>query len=415
VRYALVLLAACHASFPPAERGALTEVTLYRDAAVVRERVEADLPAGPTSIAIAIPGDASKLGVVDRSGLAVTGVHVPLVAVGSAGSGDDDDDAGSAAPLPPSWARIDVVVPHAGHYAIGVAYVTRQVSWRAAYTLTTTTARDRATLHGALAVTSSTGLALPRVALRLVDAPLDSWRAHARETLAASLVGELASTTPVARPRTLGDVALEPGETIIDMPGISKPRAMRSVLVYDPIGTSHDNPGAVPVRDASLGVSPPPSTRVTESFEIMRDAEATDGMPAGPVKLYEAAPSGALALLGEARLFDDATRVAKVDTIPIGTAAGVTARRERRELTVEDDAQRHRVTEEFVITVDNARDRPVDVLVREHLYRGQTWLIAYESTNHPAKEGAQQIALRTDVPARAEAEVTYVVVYSWKP
>lgn len=401
-----VALAGCHAATPTASRGELTEVTLYRDAALVRERVEAELPAGATAISIAVPDDALELGVVDRGGLAIAGVHVPLAKIGS--------DAGSATYEPPTKASIDVIAPQAGHYSIAVVYITRGLTWTAAYTMTTTRARDLASLHGSLAVTNTTGLALPRVALHLVDAPVAGWRAHERETLAASLVGDVASTTPIASPRSLGEAALEPGQTIVELEGISRPRTMRSVLVYDPIGATHDNLGAVPVRDPNLGVVPVASTRVSESFEIVRDAGATGGLPAGVVKLYEAQASGALTLLGETRLFDDATRVAPVDTIPVGTAVGVTAHRERRELTIEDD-QRHRITEEFVITVDNERDRAVDVLVREHLYRGQTWLVAYESTNHPAKEGAQQIALRTDVPAKAKTEVTYVVVYSWKP
>ena len=406
-RAVFLALAACHvrAPIPPATAG--TEVTLFRDAALVREQLELDLASAATRVSLDVPAGVTELTVVDRGGLAIASVHVPVPPT--------EDGAVELAPRTPSHAAIDVTAPHAGHYSLAVAYVTNRLTWTAAYTMTTTPARDRATLHGALAVTNATGLALPRVALRLVDAPVAGWRAHVRELLAAQLVGDAASTTPIARPRELGEVALGEGETRVDLPGISAPHAMRSVLVYDPIGTGHDNPGATPVRDAELGVLPPASTKVSESFEITRDAATTDGLPAGPVKLYEDAPSGSLALLGESRLFDDATRVAPVDTIAIGTAAGVTAHRERRDLTIEDDAQRHRLTEEFVITVDNARDRPVDVLVREHLYRGQTWLIAYESTNHPEKEGAQQIALRTDVPARAKAEVTYVVVYSWKP
>jgi hypothetical protein len=407
-RVAVLAVAACHVRAPIPPTSAGTEVTLYRDAAVVREHLELDLAAAATRVSLDVPAGVAELTVVDRGGLAVASIHVPVPAI-------EGPDAPELATRPPSHAMIDVIAPHAGHYSLAIAYVTDRLTWTAAYSMMTTPARDRATLHGALAVTNATGLALPRVALRLVDAPVAGWRAHARELLAAQLVGDPASTTPIAPPRELGEVALDQGETRVDLPGISAPHAMRSVLVYDPIGTSHDNPGATPVRDVELGVSPPASTQVSESFEIARDAATTAGLPAGPVKLYEDAPSGALALLGQSRLFDDATRVAPVDTIPIGTAAGVTAHRERRDLTIEDDARRHRVTEEFVITVDNARDRPVDVLVREHLYRGQTWLIAYESTNHPEKEGAQQIALRTDVPAKAKAEVTYVVVYSWKP
>jgi hypothetical protein len=188
---------------------------------------------------------------------------------------------------------------------------------------------------------------------------------------------------------------------------------MHSVLVYDPIGTKLDNPSGTPVRDDKLGIDPPAPTRITESFEVQRDERAAAGLPAGPVRLLERRTDGGLGVLGESRLFDAATRVADVDTIAVGTAEGVVGHRERRELTIDD--ARQRMTEEFVITLDNARDHEVGVLVREHLYRGQNWNVAFESTKRPAKEGAQQFSMRSTVPAKSEQKILYVVVYTWNP
>jgi hypothetical protein len=51
-------------------------------------------------------------------------------------------------------------------------------------------------------------------------------------------------------------------------------------------------------------------------------------------------------------------------------------------------------------------------VIREHLYRGQNWTLAYQSAP-AAKEGPQQISLRTKVPANGQAKVLYVVVYTW--
>jgi hypothetical protein len=411
-RLLLVALVACHVAAPRAPSSPITEVVLFRDAAVITQRLDVELGTTAQAIELELPAGAKDIAASDIAGIATAELRVPI---GS--DGGDDADAGSAVAMSPrpTRAHLDVTAPHRGRYALAVSYVTNKLTWTASYTLATTRTRDHATLLGALAVTNASGLALPHARVTLVDAPVAGWRARQRENLAASLVGEAAATTPFAKPRPLGDVALPLGETRIELPGISAPRAMKSVLVYDPIGTSHDSPGAIPVRDANLGVVPAAPTQVSESFEIARDPIASDGLPAGAAKLYERGGDGSLALLGEARLFDEATRVAAVDTIPVGTALGVTGHRERRDLEVQDDELGHRLTEEFVITVDNARDRPVEVLVREHLYRGETWLIAYESTNNPAKEGAQQIALRTEVPAKAKTEVTYVVVYSWKP
>jgi hypothetical protein len=412
MRYvALVALFACHVDAPRTPASPITDVVLFRDSAVITQRIDIELGTSAQAIAIELPQGATSIAASDVAGIATAELRVPI------GSGSDADDAGSAALTSPRpmHAQLDVTAPHPGHYALAVSYTTDKLTWTASYTLATNRARDHATLFGALAVTNATGLALPHAHVTLVDSLVAGWRSRQRENLAASLVGETAATTPIAKPRPLGDVALPLGDTQLELPGISAPRAMKSVLVYDPIGTSHDSPGSIPVRDANLGVVPPAPTQVSESFEIARDPIASDGLPAGAAKLYERGDDGALALLGEARLFDEATRVATVDTIPVGTALGVTGHRERRDLEVQDDELAHRLTEEFVITVDNARDRPVEVLVREHLYRGETWLIAYESTNNPAKEGAQQIALRTEVPAKAKTEVTYVVVYSWKP
>ncbi|HEX7843378.1 MAG TPA: hypothetical protein VF469_38160, partial [Kofleriaceae bacterium] len=211
-------------------------------------------------------------------------------------------------------------------------------------------------------------------------------------------------------PCDLGDLTLGDGETRVPLLAGTAPRALRSVLVYDPIGTGLDHAGAVPVSDPSLGIATAPPSQVSESFEIERDLRQTRGMPAGPVRLLDRHPDGSLELLGTARLFDPATRVAEVDTVAIGTAQGVTGHRARRGLAKDDDQRRF--SEEFLVTLDNTRPHPVEVVVREHLYRGQNWTLAYQSA--PAvKEGPQQIALRTTVPARGRAKVLYVVVYTW--
>ncbi|HSN26527.1 MAG TPA: hypothetical protein VLT45_09580, partial [Kofleriaceae bacterium] len=176
--------------------------------------------------------------------------------------------------------------------------------------------------------------------------------------------------------------------------------------VYDPIGTKLDNPSSIPLRDPTLGVSDPVSPKVSESFEIARDDSETRNLPAGPAKLLEGGR-----VLAETRLFEAATRRSDVMTIDLGTAEGVTGKRERRELT--DEEARHRLVEEFVIEIDNARPRPIDVLVREHLYRGQSWAVAYQSVPDVHMDGAQAFTMRTRVAPRGQVKIMYVVVYTW--
>ncbi len=374
------------------------EITLYRDAAFIHQRVDVDIaPAQLAHVQVTIAAgiDADDVVVPDRGELVVNEVHV----------------AKGGNPHLPTKLELVVGAPHAGHYAIHVAYLTDRITWDAAYTLTTTPARERATMRGAIAIANATGIAFPHAHVTAIDAEIGNWRGKTMEMLGGKLLGTPPSGTPLPTPRDLGMVALERGETRIEMLPNNPARPMRSVLVYDPIGTKLDNTGGTPIRDASLAMTPPPSTRVTESFEVDRDQQITAGLPGGPVRLLERRADGTLAMLGEARLFEAATRIASIDTIAVGTAEGVTAHRERRELTVDEDGKR--LVEEFAIAIDNARPRPVDVVIHEHLYRSQNWSLAYHSALAAAKEGPQQIALRTTAPAKGRHQVIYVAVYTW--
>jgi len=402
------------------------EITLYRDRALVIQRIElvADR-AGPATRALQLPAGvtASDVEIIDRGELSgaelrIAGAVADLPARGApAPQAEPSDDPVDVAPPPtttprpsvtPSRVELDVTLPRAGRFALAIGYATDRLAWDAAYTMTTTTAaRDRAVLGGALAIRNTTGLAL-RGHARVVDDELGAWRDRTAELLAGALAG--AAPGPVRELRDLGVIALGDGETRVELLAGAGPRALRSVLVYDPIGTGLDHAGAVPVTDVALGTEGAAATRISESFEIDRDPRQARGLPAGPVRLLERRPDGSLELLGASRLFDPATRVADVDTVAVGTAQGVIGHRERRDWGMIDGQRRF--SEEFLVTIDNARPRPVEVVLREHLYRGQNWTLAYQSA--PAvKEGPQQIALRTTVPARGRAKVLYVVVYTW--
>ncbi|MGN6106904.1 MAG: hypothetical protein ACTHU0_17485 [Kofleriaceae bacterium] len=396
------------------------EVTLYRDRALVRQRIEIEATeAGIARARVRVPEELGPddVFVLERGGLTVAELRTSTLADQLGGLAPPEpleqpaDERSQLDPPKPREIELVVDAPRPGKLVLHLGYVVERLSWDAAYTITTTAARDHAVLRGALGIHNATGLAIRRARVRIVDAPLEASNARTAELLAAGLTrGDPA--VPAAAPlRELGTLDLVDGETRIELLNGAGPRRMRSVLVYDPIGTALDHKGAAPVQDPMLGVRPPASPRVHESLEIARDRAATEGLPAGPVRLLERTADGALALLGEARLFESSTRVAEVDLIPIGPAAGVTGARRRRELTYDRDD--HRLVEEFLIELDNARPEPVDVVIREHLYRSLNWTLAYQSAPVATKEGPQQVALRTSVPPKGKTNVLYVVVYTW--
>ena len=398
---AIAAASACAAPVrAPSNAATGDEIALYRDRAVVIQRVELRAErAGAVRLALALPAglEASDAVILDRGGLAE-------VAVRAADPGAPRDSLAATA------VELDATAPRAGRFALALGYATDHLAWDAAYTMTTTAARDRAEVRGAIAIRNTTGVAL-HARTRVIDAELGAWRDLTAEQLRAAVGGPPApAASRDGEPRDLGSLALGNGETRVELLATAAPRKLRSVLVYDPIGPALDHTGAIPVSDPSIGVEPAAASQVTESFEIDRDPATTRGLPGGPVRLLERHADGSLELLGESRLFGAATRVADVDTIAIGTARGVVGHRERRDWAKDDDQRRF--SEEFLVTIDSTRPRPVELVVREHLYRGQNWTLAYQSVA-AVKEGPQQIALRTQVPANGRAKVLYVVVYTW--
>nr|HEX4312940.1 hypothetical protein [Kofleriaceae bacterium] len=419
-----------------------TEVTLYRDLALVKQRVEVVVGAGKQAVArVAIPpgvafGDVS---VVDRGELTIRQIRGVERADGTIGVGSGSgsataagsDLAALAAVDQPGEVDVDVDAPRAGTFAFTVAYTTVRLAWDAAYTVTTTTARDDATLGGAIAIRNTTGFALAGARLWVVDDLFATARQAENGAVAAQLSGAPAPTTPKAVPRDLGVLDVGGGETRVALVRDAH-RALHAVLVYDPIGTELDNPSATPTLDPERGVAESKSTKVSESFELVRDA-SDSGLPGGPVRILERRPDGTLAVLADGTLYGAASRAATTDTVPVGVADGVTARRERRDFSVDADA--HRAVEEFSIQLTSTRPAPVDVVVREHLYRGEDWSIAYLPPRVTAtKDGQQQVSMRTRVPAAnkdagndakskdagkdadktvGKTEVYYVVVYTW--
>jgi hypothetical protein len=432
---------------PTVARGEGVEITLYRDHAVVAHRVKVTIPPASTAtvrIKVAAGVEPDDLYPIEDSPLSIREVKIvgaepvaapqpkppvadeilddPCAIEDPCADGVTDEveelleDKEPPPPRPIAPTEVELVIggPREGTYIMVVGYDTARISWEAAYTLTTSPARDEATLRGALAVRNATGLAMRGVNVWVADVEHGPITARIAQRKGIGLVGHDGKPTNIATPRDLGTVDIADGDTRIELLA-GAPRKMRSVLVYDPIGTKLDHPGSTPVRDTMLGVVPPAPTRVSESFEIERDVDATIGLPAGPVRLLERRADGSLALLGESRMFDTATQKARVDAIAIGTAEGITGKRTRREFTIDDP--RKRLAEDFKITIDNTRATPVDIVVRDHLYRGENWTLAYVSLplEHATQEGSQQIALRTRVPSKGRLEVLYTVVYTWGP
>jgi len=76
------------------------------------------------------------------------------------------------------------------------------------------------------------------------------------------------------------------------------------------------------------------------------------------------------------------------------------------------DIARKTMTEEIEITLRNAKKEPVEVQVKEALYRWVNWEITSSSDSY-RKQDARSVYFPVTVPAGGETKVRYTVRYWW--
>ena len=406
---------------PPAE----ARIVLYRDSALVEEELAVELTGGAQRLTVPVARGLDAGDVVITSDAAVVrgwtlrAPRAPGAAI-EARTGDvvvagrlraDDgaaliveaDDGVHVVAAPevvaggePAALVVDVEADRPRRARLVVRYLTDRLTWQASYTLI---ARgDRGRLHGALAFDNRTGRRWDRARLAVIDR---------NRPAAAPSPGSFAERAVVVP----GAFAVLPGPQRLDLSLRDRRLRLVPTLVYDPVGTTLDSATMRPQLDEAYGVARWPGL-VDESVKIDLSQVASGSLPAGPIRVFTVGAGGELVWRGEGRLLPPADDTELYTTVAVGRSPDVSGRRRRTDFFV--DLERMRLIEEYTITLRNRGAHRADVLVREHLYRGQCWTLAYHSTGEAiAKEGAQQIGLGVTVAPGGEATVMYRVLYEW--
>ncbi|HTS16234.1 MAG TPA: DUF4139 domain-containing protein [Verrucomicrobiae bacterium] len=162
--------------------------------------------------------------------------------------------------------------------------------------------------------------------------------------------------------------------------------------------------------DASYG-SEEGNKKVNVIIEVKNSKDNHMGMalPKGKVRLYKRDEAdGSLEFIGE----DQIDHTPKDETIKlhIGDAFDIVGERKRTNFTI--DVNAHVITESFEIHVRNHKAEPVDVLVKETLYRWSNWEII-ESNQKWTKYDSSTIHFPIHVDKDGEQVITYTVRYTW--
>jgi hypothetical protein len=153
------------------------------------------------------------------------------------------------------------------------------------------------------------------------------------------------------------------------------------------------------------------SGKVDSFVEFRNDAASGLGvpLPAGRVRVSRLDPAdGSLEFIGE----DVIGHTPKDETVrlKLGTAFDVVG--ERKQVDFALDTTGKSMEEEFEIRLRNHKTQPVEVQVREPLYRWSNWRIVSRTQDY-VKDDARQIHFTVNVPRDGESVLRYRVRYTW--
>jgi hypothetical protein len=180
----------------------------------------------------------------------------------------------------------------------------------------------------------------------------------------------------------------------------------RRVLVYT--GAAAPQFGA-PYTERDPGVSA--NTRVDSYLEFRNDAASGLGMPlpAGRVRVSRLdAADSSLEFIGE----DVIGHTPKDENVRLRMGTSFDVVGERRQVDFAVDTRARWLEEEIEIRLRNHKAQPVDVQVREPMYRWSNWRLL-SKTHSEVKDSAQQIHFNVMVPRDGESVLRYRVRYNW--
>lgn len=311
-----------------------------------------------------------------------------------------------------------VQAPRAGDARFELSYPMGGMAWRAEYLATLASrAGCRLDLDGAAQVANRSGVTFGGAKLTLVAGEPKRERrqpevfADAAAAPMAEEVQQLASA-PMPQERQSGEYhayelpgtfevangSTERVPLFARLSGVACERAYETtpaIGVWEP-----PRPLVEPGFNEQTGPQP---VKATVSLQNDKASGLDRALPAGRVRVFDGRD-----FLGESMLAH--TPKGAEIRLETGTVFDLTAERERSAFRVDRTART--MTESFAITLKNARDADVRIVVVEPIPRWSDWEIVQSSV--PAnKRDAHRAEFEVSVPGKGEARLTYTARYRW--
>jgi hypothetical protein len=318
----------------------------------------------------------------------------------------------------------DVLSPSAGEQKTRVTYQTGGITWWADYNLIFNEGRDANSgvldLSAWVSIINQSGATYPDSRLKLIagdvhratppPSPVMKSRMLEMADASANAAGFEEKAFAEFHLYTLGRRTSLPNNSTkqIELFDQAKQIQAKKVLVYYGLQMGpyfYPNP----VTDRDLGV--PSNKKVDVYLEFKNDKQFGLGvpLPAGRIRVSQVDKADAsLEFIGEDSI--DHTPKDEQVRVKLGSAFDVVG--ERKQLDFKVDTKARWVEEEIEVKLRNHKEQPVEVIVKENLYRWTNWSILTK-THDFTKEDSRTIHFPVKVAKDGETVVRYRVRYSW--
>jgi hypothetical protein len=318
----------------------------------------------------------------------------------------------------------DVQSPAGGTHKTRVTYQTGGVTWWADYNLIFNEGADANSglldLSAWVSIINQSGATYNQAKLKLiagdvnrVEAPMEDRRFRREVMLEAAAAPAVAGFVQkdffefhlytLGRPTTLPNNSTKQ----IELFDQAKQIPAKKVLLYYGAVNPYFHPS--PYTDRNMGVEM--NKKVDVYLEFKNDKQFGLGvpLPAGRLRVSQLDKADdSLEFIGEDQI--DHTPKDEQVRVKLGSAFDVVG--ERRQVNFAVDTSAKWMEEEIEVKLRNHKSQPVDVIVKENLYRWSNWKILTKTHNFD-KEDSRTINFPVKVPKDGEVVVRYRVRYSW--
>jgi hypothetical protein len=319
----------------------------------------------------------------------------------------------------------DVESSKGGTQRARVSYQTGGITWWADYNLIFSEGADANSgfvdLGAWVSLLNQSGARYQDAKLKLIAGDVN--RVEAAQKFARRRVAEMSAMADAAAPGfeekaffeyhlyTLGRPATIPNNSTKQIElfeAASRVPAKKQLVFYGAALEGYFDYSA-PMMDREFG--PASNTKVDVWLSFKNDKASGMGMPlpAGRIRVSQQDKAdGSLEFIGE----DKIGHTAKDEDVRVklGTAFDVVG--ERRQTDFRINTAGKVMEEAFEIKVRNHKHQPVEVIVRENLYRWSQWSLIEQSSQSVRKD-ARTIEFPVKIAADGETTVSYRVRYTW--